>query len=49
MNLMWIFLYATDVLADIVILCLPLFVIRKLRIGKREKFALIGIFALGGL
>ncbi len=47
--LMWVWLYAFDVLADIIILCLPLFVIRKLRISNRDKFALAGVFGLGAV
>lgn len=40
---------ATDVLTDIVTLCLPLPMIRRLRMSGRNKLALLGAFALGFL
>jgi len=51
LNQIWLFpsLYITDVLADIILLCLPLFVIQSLRMSTGDKFALAGIFALGAV
>jgi hypothetical protein len=40
---------ATDVLTDVVTLCLPLPMIRRLRMSGRNKLALLGAFALGFL
>ena len=38
-----------DIIADIVIVCLPIWVIRGLQLNKRDKVALVMIFALAGL
>lgn len=40
---------AIDMLLDIVILCLPLPVIRKLHMEKSKKFMLVGVFWMGFL
>jgi len=40
---------ATDVLMDLITLCLPLPMIRRLRMSGRNKLALLGAFALGFL
>ncbi|MCJ1358286.1 MAG: hypothetical protein MMC33_008285 [Icmadophila ericetorum] len=37
-----------DIIADIVIVCLPIWVIRGLQLNKRDKVALVMIFALAG-
>lgn len=39
----------TDVIGDIAVLVMPYRPISKLHMGKREKWGLAGIFALGGL
>lgn len=39
----------TDVLLDVIILCLPIYMIQKLHLPKRQKFILCGIFLLGSL
>lgn len=48
-HLLYVLLCATDALADAMILCLPLFTIRKLRMSARNKLAMAGVFTLGGL
>jgi hypothetical protein len=40
---------ALDLALDVIILCMPVFVIKTLHLETRRKFSLIGIFALGGL
>ena len=39
----------TDVVGDLAVIILPFPSIRKLQMGKREKWGLAGIFALGFL
>ena len=39
----------TDVLLDVIILCLPIYMIRKLHLPKRQKLTLSAIFLLGSL
>lgn len=46
---MYIWLGGTDVFLDIVILCLPLPMIYRLRMSPKNKMALAGVFGLGGL
>lgn len=38
-----------NILLDFTIIILPMPAIRKLNLGKRQRGALIGIFAVGGL
>jgi hypothetical protein len=40
---------AINILTDFLLILLPVPVIRGLNLGKRQKGALIGIFAVGGL
>jgi hypothetical protein len=40
---------ALDLTLDVVILCMPVFVIKTLHLETKRKLSLIGIFALGGL
>ncbi|KAJ4992001.1 hypothetical protein SVAN01_02596 [Stagonosporopsis vannaccii] len=45
---MWFTNAAINIVTDFVIILLPMPVIRRLQLGKRQKSALIGIFAVGG-
>lgn len=45
----WFFNGAMNILTDLSIIVLPMPVIRKLNLPRRQKQALIGIFAIGGL
>ena len=38
----------TNLLTDVIILCLPLFVVSTLKLPLKQRFALSGIFLLGG-
>lgn len=38
-----------NILTDLAVLILPMPVIKSLRLGKQQKYALMGVFALGGL
>jgi hypothetical protein len=38
-----------NIASDIVILLMPLFVIRSLKLGRRDKIGLILVFTIGGL
>lgn len=46
---MWFTNAAINIMTDFAIILLPMPVIRRLQLGKRQKSALIGIFAVGGL
>ncbi|KAK7177430.1 hypothetical protein PSPO01_16522 [Paraphaeosphaeria sporulosa] len=46
---MWFTNAAINILTDFAIIILPMPVMRKLNLARRQKQALIGIFALGGL
>ena len=46
---MWFTNAAINITTDFAIIILPMPVIRRLQLGKRQKSALIGIFAVGGL
>lgn len=46
---MWFSNAAINILTDFAIIILPMPVIRNLNLARRQKQALIGIFALGGL
>jgi len=43
------FIGASDILLDIIILCLPLPIIRHLHMSTQKKWLVAGIFWLGGL
>jgi hypothetical protein len=45
----WFFNGGMNILTDLSIIVLPMPVIRKLNLPRRQKQALIGIFAIGGL
>ncbi|KAJ8114955.1 hypothetical protein OPT61_g3276 [Boeremia exigua] len=45
---MWFTNAAINITTDFIIIILPMPVIRRLQLGKRQKSALIGIFAVGG-
>ena len=46
---MWFTNAAINITTDFAIIILPMPVIRRLQLGNRQKSALIGIFAVGGL
>jgi hypothetical protein len=46
---MWFTNAAINITTDFAIIVLPMPVIRRLQLGRRQKSALIGIFAVGGL
>lgn len=46
---LWFSNSAIHILTDILILVYPMPVLRSLQLPKRQKFALMGVFALGGL
>ncbi len=46
---MWFTNAGINILTDFAIILLPMPVIRRLQLGRRQKSALIGIFAVGGL
>lgn len=46
---MWFTNAAINITTDFAIIILPMPVIRRLQLGSRQKSALIGIFAVGGL
>lgn len=46
---LWFSNAAMHILTDLVILVLPMPVLNSLQLPKRQKIALMGVFALGGL
>jgi hypothetical protein len=46
---MWFTNAAINITTDFAIIILPMPVIRRQQLGRRQKSALIGIFAVGGL
>ncbi|KAJ4351714.1 uncharacterized protein N0V89_007057 [Didymosphaeria variabile] len=46
---MWFTNAAINILTDFAIIILPIPVIRNLNLARRQKLALIGIFAVGGI
>jgi len=40
---------ALNTAGDIVVLCIPIFTLNKLRLKRKKKIALISVFCLGGL
>jgi hypothetical protein len=46
---LWFSNSAVHILTDILILIYPMPVLKSLQLPKRQKFALMGVFALGGL
>ena len=45
----WYGLTASNLILDIIILCMPMFVIWRLKLATRQKIVLSGMFMLGGL
>ena len=45
----WIAVTASNMALDLIILCMPLYMVWHLRLANHQKIALSGIFALGGL
>jgi len=46
----WYITYSgTSILFDIIILCFPLPLVKHLKVSRRQKFSIMGIFWLGGL
>lgn len=45
----WIAITSTNMAFDLIILCMPLYMVWNLRLATRQKLALSGIFALGAL
>jgi len=51
MNLMvfWYCNSSFNIITDLVVIAIPISVLRSLQIPKRQKYCLVGVFALGGL
>ena len=45
----WMTITSTNMALDLIILCMPLYMVWNLRLAIRQKLALSGIFALGAL
>ncbi|GME48537.1 integral membrane protein [Neofusicoccum parvum] len=48
LKVMWFFQGAINIVFDFVLIVLPMPVLKSLRISRRERYALMSIFALGG-
>lgn len=46
---LWFSNSAMHILTDVIILILPMPVLKSLQLPKKQKIALMGVFALGGL
>jgi hypothetical protein len=46
---MWFFNAAMNIVTDLAIIVLPMPVIRRLNLKRRQKQLLMGVFAIGGL
>ena len=45
----WVAVTGSNMALDLIILCMPLYMVWRLRLANHQKIALSGIFALGGL
>lgn len=45
----WYFNASFNIASDMAVVALPLYVLRRLDLPKRQKWAVMGIFAVGGL
>ena len=46
---MYLWAAITDIFLDVLTLILPLPMIRRLKMGSRNKWALVGVFAIGSM
>lgn len=45
----WYFVAFFNIITDVAVVGLPIFVLKGLHLPRRQKFAVIGIFAVGGV